>query len=82
MYFTMNIVFTNFIDQFNLMEELEAPILTNKTTLEYTLPTFLNKSMFGDTLLSAPLSSEDWDEEKAKAREQKSLIDFMPPDHI
>ena len=24
-------------------------------------------------------SSEDWDREKAKAREQKSLIDFMPP---
>ena len=24
-------------------------------------------------------SSEDWDGEKAKAREQKSLIDFMPP---
>ena len=24
-------------------------------------------------------SSEDWDGEKAKAREQKSLVDFMPP---
>ena len=24
-------------------------------------------------------SSQDWDGEKAKAREQKSLIDFMPP---
>ena len=25
------------------------------------------------------LSSEDWDGEKAKVREQKSLVDFMPP---
>ena len=24
-------------------------------------------------------SSEDWDGEKAKVREQKSLVDFMPP---
>ena len=44
MYFTINIAFTNYIDQFNLTEELEAPILTNKTTLEYTLPIFLNKT--------------------------------------
>ena len=51
----MNIAFTNYIDQFNLMDELEAPILTNKTTLEYTLPVFLNKSTFDDTLLSAPV---------------------------
>ena len=34
MYFTMSIAFTNYMDQFNLKEELEAPILTNKTTLE------------------------------------------------
>ena len=42
----MNIAFTNYIDQFNLTEELEASILTNKTTAEYTLPIFLNKSTF------------------------------------
>ena len=42
MYFTVNITFTNYIDQFNLMEELEAPMLPNKTTSEYTLPIFLN----------------------------------------
>ena len=35
MYFTMNLAFTNYINQFNLMEELEAPILTNETTSEY-----------------------------------------------
>ena len=42
------------------MEELEAPILTNKTTSEYTLPVLLNKSMFDDTLLSAPLTLEEY----------------------
>ena len=54
MYFTLSTAFTNYLDQFNLMEELEAPILTNKTTSEFTLPIFLNKSTFDDTLLSAP----------------------------
>ena len=56
----MNIAFTNYIDQFNLMEELEAPILTNKTTLEYTLQIFLNKRMFDDTLLSTPLTLKEY----------------------
>ena len=32
MYFTVNTVFTNYIDQFNLTEDLKFPILTNKTT--------------------------------------------------
>ena len=41
MYFTVNTAFTNYLDQFNLMEELEFLILTNKTTSEYTLPVFL-----------------------------------------
>ena len=51
MYFTVNIAFTNYINQFNLTEELETPILTNKTISKYTLPVFLNKSTFDDTLL-------------------------------
>ena len=38
MYFTVNIAFTNYIDQFNLSEELEVPILTNKSNLGFTLP--------------------------------------------
>ena len=42
------------------MEELEAPILTNKTISEYTLPVFLNKSTFDDTLLSAPLTLKEY----------------------
>ena len=40
MYFTVNTAFTNYIDQFNLTKELKFPILTNKTTSEYTLPIF------------------------------------------
>ena len=56
MYFTVNTAFTNYIDQFNLTEELEMPILTNKSASEFTLPVFLNKSTFDDTLLSAPLT--------------------------
>ena len=55
----MNIAFTNYINQFNLTEELEAPILTNKTTSEYTLPVFLNKSMFDNTLLFVPLTLKE-----------------------
>ena len=54
MYFTMNTAFTNYYDQFNITEELKAPILTNKTTSEFTLPVFLNKSTFNEMLLSAP----------------------------
>ena len=55
MYFTINIAFTNYINEFDLMDELESPILTNKTIFEYTLPVFLNQMTFDDTLLSAPL---------------------------
>ena len=60
MYFTVNTAFTNYIDQFNLMEELEMPIFTNKSTLEFTLPVFLNKSTFDDTLLSTPLTLKEY----------------------
>ena len=56
MFFTINIAFTNYINEFNLTEELETPILTNKTISEYTLPVFLNQRMFDDTLLSTPLT--------------------------
>ena len=54
MYFTINSAFTNYLNEFNLMEELDIPILTNISTSEVTLPVFLNKSTFDDTLLSAP----------------------------
>ena len=60
MYFTVNTVFTNYIDQFNLMEELEMPIFTNKCTSEFTLSVFPNKSTFDDTLFSAPLTLKEY----------------------
>ena len=60
MYFTVNIVFTNYINEFNLMEEIEAPTLTNKTISEYTLPVFLIQSMFDDTLLSVPSKLKEY----------------------
>ena len=60
MYFTVNTAFTNYIDQFNLTEELEMLILTNKSTLEFTLPVFLNKNTFDDTLLSASLTLKEY----------------------
>ena len=40
MYFTVNTAFTNYIDQFNLTEDLKFQTLTNKTTSEYTLLIF------------------------------------------
>ena len=60
MYFTVNAAFTNYIDQCNLMEELEMPILTNKSTSEFTLLVFLNKSTFDGTLLSTPLTLKEY----------------------
>ena len=54
MYCTVNTAFTNYIDQFNLTEDLKFPILTNKTTSEYTLPIFLNNSRFDYSLFTAP----------------------------
>ena len=60
MHFTVNAAFTNYINQFNLTEELEMPIRTNKSTSEFTLPVFLNKSTFDDTLLSALLTIKEY----------------------
>ena len=54
MYFTANTAFTNYINQFNLTEDLEFLILTNKTTSEFTLSVFLNNSKFDDSLLATP----------------------------
>ena len=60
MYFTVNLAFTNIINQFNLTKELEAPIFTNKTTSEVTLPIFLNKTTNNDTLFSTPLTLKEY----------------------
>ena len=60
MYFTVNLAFTNYINQFNLTEESEAPIFTNKTTSEVTLPIFLNKTAIDDSLVSTPLTLKEY----------------------
>ena len=53
MYFTVNAVFINYLDQFpNLTESLELPIIKNKTTFEQILPISLNISKFDSTLLT------------------------------
>ena len=36
------------------------PIFTSKSTSEFTLPVFLNKSTFDDTLLSVPLTLNEY----------------------
>ena len=69
----INMAFTNYIDQFNLMEELEFPILTNKTTSEFTLPVFLIKSKFNDSLLSAPQTLKDY---IAQYKHEKEIFDL------
>ena len=73
MYFTVNTAFTNYIDQFNLTEELKFPILTNKTTTEFTLPVFLNNSKSGDSLLNAPEMLKDY---IAQYKHEKEIFDL------
>ena len=73
MYFTVNNAFANYLNDFNLMEELEVPILTNKSMPEITLPIFLNKSTFDDTLLSAPLTQKEY---IAQYKHDKEIFDL------
>ena len=73
MYFMVNTTFTNYIDQFNLTEELECPILTNKTTSEFTLPVFLNKNKFVNSLLTAPQMLKDYN---AQYKHEKEIFDL------
>ena len=56
MYFTVNNAFTNYLNEFNLTEDVEIPMFTNKSTSEITLPVFLNKTKFDKSLLSVPLT--------------------------
>ena len=55
------------------MEELEMPILTNKSTSEFTLPVFLNKTTFDETLLSAPLTLKEY---IAQYKHEKEIFDL------
>ena len=72
-YFIVNNGFTNYIDQFNLTEELEMPIFTNKSTSEFTLPIFLNKGIFDDTLLSTPLILKEYIAQYKHEKENSNL---------
>ena len=60
MYFTVNLAFTNYINDFNLAEEINIPTITNKSISEVILPVFLNKSKFDEVLLSAPLTLKEY----------------------
>ena len=60
MYFTVNLAFTNYINDFNLTEEINIPTITNKSTSEVILSVFLNESKFDELLLSAPLTLKEY----------------------
>ena len=72
-YFTVNTAFTNYIDQFNLTEDLKFPILTNKTTSEYILPIFLNNSGFDNSLFTAPQTLKEY---ILQNKHQKEIFDL------
>ena len=73
MYFTINNAFTNYLTEFNLTEEIEIPVFTNKSTLEITLPVFLNKTKFDESLLSAPLTLNEY---IAQYKQDKEIFDL------
>ena len=60
LYFTVNLEFTNYLNDLNLTEEISIPTITDKSTSEITLPVFLNKSKFEKSLLSAPLTLKEY----------------------
>ena len=49
------------------------PLLTNKSTSEFTLPVFPNKSTFDDTLLSTPLTLKEY---IAQYKHEKEIFDL------
>ena len=73
MYFTVNTTFTNYLEQFNLIEELEFPVLTNKTTSEFTLSVFLNRSKFDKSLKAAPQTLKSY---ISQYKQEKEIFDL------
>ena len=59
-YFTVNNEFPNYLNEFNLTEDVEIAIFTNKSTSEINLPVFLNKTKFDESLLSATLTLKEY----------------------
>ena len=72
-YFTINNAFTNYLNKFNLTEEVEIPVFTNKSTLEITLLVFLNKTIFDESLLSTPLTFKEY---TAQYKQDKEFFDL------
>ena len=79
MYFTVSTAFTNYIDQFNLTEDLKFPILTNKITLEYTLPICLNNSGVDDSLFTVPQTLNEY---ISWYKHQKEILDLKERHYI
>ena len=52
---------------------MDIPILTNKSTSDFTLPVFLNKSTFDDALLSTPLTLKEY---IAQYKHDKEIFDL------
>ena len=73
MYFTVNNAFTNYLNEFDLTEEVEIPIFTNKSTSQITLPVFLNRTKFDESLLSAPLTLKEY---LAQYKHDKEIFDL------
>ena len=73
MYFTVNTTINNYIDQFNLTEELKFWILTNRTTSEYSLLIFLTNIRFDDSLFTAPQILKEY---IALYKQEKEILDL------
>ena len=56
-----------------LTEDLKFPILTNKTTSEYTLPIFLNNSRFDDSLFTTTQTIKEY---IAQCKQEKEIFDL------
>ena len=74
MYFAVNNAFTNYLNEFNLTEELEISVFINKSTSEISLPVFLNKSKFDESLLSAPLTLKEY---ITQYKQDKEIFDMI-----
>ena len=61
MYFTVNTVFVNYLDQFhNISEPPTTLIIRNKMIFEQTLPILLEMPKFDENLLTAPKNLKDF----------------------
>ena len=61
------------MNEFNLTEDVEIPIFTNKSASEITLPVFLNRTKFDKSLLSAPLTLKEY---IAQYKQDKEIFDL------